>query len=164
MDRISAVFTEVHNKYGKLDILVNNAGISGADKPTHEITENEWDTLMRVNVKGVFFCTKHAIPLGAVRLMTKTDALIYAKDNIRVNSIHPGYIWTPMVEHFGAEPHFHGLLKEAATPSVRTLINHIVGKDYIPLPTHKRNKMIENIIEAAMSHGKGAHDGNVAGS
>jgi NAD(P)-dependent dehydrogenase (short-subunit alcohol dehydrogenase family) len=32
--------------------------------------------------------------------MTKTDALIYAKENIRVNSVHPGFIWTPMVENF----------------------------------------------------------------
>lgn len=37
---------------------------------------------------------------GAVRLMTKNDALIYAPDRIRVNSIHPGFIWTPMVEGF----------------------------------------------------------------
>ncbi len=36
---------------------------------------------------------------GAVRLMTKNDALIYAPDRIRVNSIHPGFIWTPLVEH-----------------------------------------------------------------
>lgn len=35
---------------------------------------------------------------GAVRLMSKNDALIYAKDNIRINSIHPGFIWTPLVE------------------------------------------------------------------
>ncbi len=35
---------------------------------------------------------------GAVRLMTKTDALVYARDGIRVNSIHPGFIWTPLVE------------------------------------------------------------------
>ncbi len=35
---------------------------------------------------------------GAVRLMSKNDALLYAKDNIRVNSIHPGFIWTPLVE------------------------------------------------------------------
>ena len=35
---------------------------------------------------------------GAVRLMSKTDAMIYAPDNIRVNSVHPGFIWTPMVE------------------------------------------------------------------
>jgi NAD(P)-dependent dehydrogenase (short-subunit alcohol dehydrogenase family) len=37
---------------------------------------------------------------GAVRLMSKTDALLYAEDAIRVNSVHPGYIWTPMVEEF----------------------------------------------------------------
>lgn len=37
---------------------------------------------------------------GGVRLMTKTDALLYAGDRIRVNSVHPGFIWTPMVEHF----------------------------------------------------------------
>jgi NAD(P)-dependent dehydrogenase (short-subunit alcohol dehydrogenase family) len=36
---------------------------------------------------------------GAVRLMTKTDALLYARDRIRVNSIHPGFIWTPMVQN-----------------------------------------------------------------
>ena len=45
---------------------------------------------------------------GALRLMTKTDALIYAPDNIRVNSVHPGFIWTPMVEGFatgkGSDP------------------------------------------------------------
>ncbi len=32
--------------------------------------------------------------------MAKIDALLYAKDNIRVNSVHPGFIWTPMVENF----------------------------------------------------------------
>ena len=37
---------------------------------------------------------------GAVRLMSKNDALIYAPDKIRVNSVHPGFIWTPMVESF----------------------------------------------------------------
>jgi NAD(P)-dependent dehydrogenase (short-subunit alcohol dehydrogenase family) len=40
---------------------------------------------------------------GAVRLMTKNDALTYALDKIRVNSVHPGFIWTPMVEKFAAD-------------------------------------------------------------
>lgn len=40
---------------------------------------------------------------GAVRLMSKTDALLYAPDKIRVNSIHPGYIWTPLVENLAKE-------------------------------------------------------------
>lgn len=115
--------------FGHIDTVVNNAGIAGVDKPTHELSEAEWDRVQAVNVKSVFFCTKHAIPhlrrngggsiinlssiyglvgapdvppyhasKGAVRLMTKTDALLYADDGIRVNSIHPGFIWTQMVE------------------------------------------------------------------
>jgi NAD(P)-dependent dehydrogenase (short-subunit alcohol dehydrogenase family) len=37
---------------------------------------------------------------AANRVMAKIDALLYAKDNIRVNSVHPGFIWTPLVENF----------------------------------------------------------------
>jgi NAD(P)-dependent dehydrogenase (short-subunit alcohol dehydrogenase family) len=128
---VKTVLDSVFEKYGALNVLVNNAGISGVSKPTHEVTSDEWDKVMNINVKGVFFCTKYAIPYlkqsgvgsiinlssiyglvgapdappyhaskGAVRLMTKTDALLYAPDNIRVNSVHPGFIWTPMVEEF----------------------------------------------------------------
>ena len=127
---VARVIGEVAAHFGRLDILVNNAGVAGANKPTDQLTEAEWDWVQSINVKGVFFCTKHAIAhlrragggsiinlssiyglvggadvpayhasKGAVRLMSKTDALTYAPDKIRVNSIHPGFIWTPMVEH-----------------------------------------------------------------
>lgn len=126
---VQTAITEAAEHFGSIDVLVNNAGIAGVNKPTHEVTEAEWDLVQSINVKGVFFCTKHAIPFmkkagkgsiinlssiyglvgapdlppyhaakGAVRLMSKTDALIYAPDKIRVNSLHPGFIWTPMVE------------------------------------------------------------------
>jgi NAD(P)-dependent dehydrogenase (short-subunit alcohol dehydrogenase family) len=128
---VARVFAEVAAKFGGIDVLINNAGISGANRPTDEITEEEWDRVMAVNVKGTFLPTKHSVPFmrkrgggsivnlssiyglvgagdvppyhaskGAVRLMTKNDALIFAHDQIRVNSIHPGFIWTPMVESF----------------------------------------------------------------
>lgn len=131
---VEKVYAGVVKEFGKLDASVNNAGISGADKPTHELTEQEWDTLMNVNVKGVFFCTKYAVQQmlkngsgsiinlssiygligagdappyhaskGAVRLMAKNDAIIYAKNKIRVNSVHPGFILTPMVENFAKD-------------------------------------------------------------
>ena len=127
---VAAALADAVQRHGGLDILVNNAGVSGVNRPTHEISEAEWDFVQAINVKGVFFGTKHAIaPMrargggsiinlssiyglvgapdvppyhaskGAVRLMTKTDALLYARDGIRVNSIHPGFIWTPMVQH-----------------------------------------------------------------
>lgn len=128
---VKAAINGVVNHFGALHVLVNNAGIAGINKPTHEVTEEEWDQVQAVNVKGVFFCTKHALPhlqragggsivnlssiyglvgapdappyhasKGAVTLMTKTDAMIYAGDRIRVNSIHPGFIWTHMVEGY----------------------------------------------------------------
>lgn len=128
---VKRVIDAIAEAFGGIDVLVNNAGISGVDAPTHEVSEDEWDQVMAINVKGVFFCTKHAIPhlkrrerasiinlssvygivsapdippyhasKGAVRLMTKTDALTYARDQIRVNSVHPGFIWTPMVEEY----------------------------------------------------------------
>src|SRR5690625_791429 len=133
-EQIEKVFAEIVKEFGSLDGLVNNAGIAGADKPSTEVTEKEWDDVMDINVKGVFLCTKHAVPhmkksgkgsivnissiygivgaadlppyhasKGAVRLMSKTDAIQYAKDNIRVNSVHPGFVWTPLVEKLGKE-------------------------------------------------------------
>jgi NAD(P)-dependent dehydrogenase (short-subunit alcohol dehydrogenase family) len=127
----ATVLAEAADHFGAIHVLVNNAGVAGASKPTDQLTEAEWDYVQAINVKGVFFCTKHAIPhlrragggaiinlssiyglvsapdvppyhasKGAVRLMTKTDALLYAPEKIRVNSVHPGFIWTPMVEGF----------------------------------------------------------------
>lgn len=131
---VRTVFGEVTEQFGPITVLVNNAGIAGVNKPTHEVTREEWNSVMDVNVNGVFYCTKHVIPLmrkagggsiinlssiygmigaadlppyhaskGAVTLMTKNDALFYAGDNIRVNSVHPGFIWTPLVEQLGKQ-------------------------------------------------------------
>jgi NAD(P)-dependent dehydrogenase (short-subunit alcohol dehydrogenase family) len=125
---VSDVAQRILAELGAVSVLVNNAGIAGVNKPTHEVTSEEWDHLMAVNVKDVFFCTKYIVPQmlaakhgsiinlssiygivgapdlpvdhaskGAVRLMTKTDALFYAKQGIRVNSVHPGFIGTDLV-------------------------------------------------------------------
>ena len=114
------------NSYGKLDILVNNAGIS-IGKNVEETTLEEWDLVQDVNSKGVFLGTKAAIPAmresgggsivnissiaglvgiasapyvaskGAVRLLTKSTAVQYGPENIRCNSVHPGFIETEMI-------------------------------------------------------------------
>ena len=49
--------------FGRLDILVNNAGIEGPHKTVPEMSEDEWKVVMDVNLKGVFLCSKFAIPV-----------------------------------------------------------------------------------------------------
>lgn len=154
-DDVARAYAEIGRAHGTIDVLVNCAGIIGADKPTHELSESEWDALFAVDVKGVFFSTKHALPYmiaqrsgsivnfssiygltgndeftayhvakGAVTMQTKQDAAVYGQYNIRVNSVHPSTVLTPLVE--GIANAFPGGLEEyekvnTANQSIRRL-------------------------------------------
>lgn len=61
-DDVNRLVTKTLETFGSLDILVNNAGVS-VEKPFLEHTEQEWDWLMAVNLKGVFLCTKAVLPI-----------------------------------------------------------------------------------------------------
>jgi cyclopentanol dehydrogenase len=115
-------------EFGGLDLLVNNAGILNFNR-IEDTTEEEWDSVVAVNQKGVWLGMKTAVPAmrkrgggsivnissiygiigsagaaayhgtkGAVRVLSKVGAVHYAPDNIRVNSVHPGVIKTPMTD------------------------------------------------------------------
>lgn len=58
-EEVERVFDEVIKTFGRLDILVNNAGIY-FPKPALEITEEEWDRMIDINLKGQFFCAQRA--------------------------------------------------------------------------------------------------------
>ena len=119
-----AMADRAKKEFGRIDILVNNAGrgILGTVVTTDE---KDWDDLMAVNVRGVFLCSKHAIPVmiaggggvivnvastvaiagipdraayvaskGAVAALTRAMALDHAAENVRVNAVQPGVIWS----------------------------------------------------------------------
>jgi cyclopentanol dehydrogenase len=129
-----AVVGTCQREFGGLDILVNNAGIATLSG-IEETSEEEWDSIVNINQKGVWFGMKYAIHAmrqrgagsiinissiygligsgraaayqgtkGAVRILTKTAAIQYAPEKIRINSIHPGFIQTPMFEMIPSPP------------------------------------------------------------
>lgn len=60
--QVEALFAFIEQKYGVLDVLYNNAAYS-LSKTLWDTTEDDWDKVMRVNLKGYFLCAKYALPL-----------------------------------------------------------------------------------------------------
>ena len=117
-------------RYGGIDILQNNVGISGAGTVV-DVSPDEWDRVMQVNVKSMMLMARHAIPVmaargggaivnissvssirprgltpytaskGAVNALTMAMAVDHAAQGIRVNCILPGPVYTPMVQSGG---------------------------------------------------------------
>ena len=112
--------------HGRLDVLCNVAGILAASH-SDRTTDEEWERVIAVNLTGVFYTTRHALPAlveskgaivmasstsalsghpwmtaysaskGGVLVMTRTLAMEYARRGVRVNAVAPGGITTPMV-------------------------------------------------------------------
>jgi NAD(P)-dependent dehydrogenase (short-subunit alcohol dehydrogenase family) len=60
---VDRLVSDAVQQFGRLDVMVNNAAIAGpASKPLLETTEEDWDEIMAVNLRGVFLCCKRAIP------------------------------------------------------------------------------------------------------
>lgn len=59
VNQIEGVFKSIYEQFGRIDILVNNAGL-GYNHPATEVTESDWDEMMNVNLKGLFFCAQQA--------------------------------------------------------------------------------------------------------
>lgn len=133
-DQVVRMFQDVVSQFGTVDILVNNAGVQKDAKFT-EMTLEQWNTVIDINLTGQFLCAREAIKeflrrgidtsrsvacgkiihissvheiipwaghanyaasKGAIRMLMQTLAQEYGADKIRVNSICPGAIQTPI--------------------------------------------------------------------
>jgi len=61
-DDAKSMVSKVVASHGRLDILVNNAGVEGPRVTIVRMSEDEWDQVMGINLKGAFLCSKYAIP------------------------------------------------------------------------------------------------------
>ncbi|MFL6483430.1 MAG: SDR family NAD(P)-dependent oxidoreductase [Nitrososphaera sp.] len=68
--------------FGRIDVLVNNAGIGGAQKTVHDLTSDDWDYVIDVNLKGTFLCTREALK----RMSNDSSGSDYSIINI--SSVH----------------------------------------------------------------------------
>jgi NAD(P)-dependent dehydrogenase (short-subunit alcohol dehydrogenase family) len=64
--QVNVMVDEILRRWGKIDILVNSAGLRGPLVPVQEISEQEWDSVLAVNLKAVFLCCK-----AVLKVMTK---------------------------------------------------------------------------------------------
>ena len=133
-DQVSAMFEKMKAELGTIDILINNAGLQ-QDAPIDEMTLNQWNLVINVNLTGQFLCAREAVrefkrrgvvpevscaagkiicmssvheiipwaghvnyaaSKGGVMLMMKSIAQEVAPYRIRINSIAPGAIRTPI--------------------------------------------------------------------
>lgn len=63
VEQVESTVKRTYEEFGKIDILVNNSGIAGPTAPVHEITPEEWDETINVNLKGAFLCCRAVVPI-----------------------------------------------------------------------------------------------------
>jgi NAD(P)-dependent dehydrogenase (short-subunit alcohol dehydrogenase family) len=132
---VAAMVERTVSAFGRIDCAFNNAGVATravgpAGQRIHELSQASFDTMLAVNLTGVFLCLKHEVAqmltqgvggaivntasiAGLIGLptsahyvaakhgvvgLTKTAAMEYAQDGIRVNCVNPGYVKTPMTK------------------------------------------------------------------
>jgi meso-butanediol dehydrogenase / (S,S)-butanediol dehydrogenase / diacetyl reductase len=131
--RVHAAIARVLLHFGRLDAIHNNAGIATPSKPLHQTSDEEWDALFNINLKSILHTTRHGLGAlresrgcilntsslvgvigqeihaaytatkGAMNTLTKSMAIDYAKDGIRVNAVCPAGTWTPMLRTWASE-------------------------------------------------------------
>jgi 3-oxoacyl-[acyl-carrier protein] reductase len=125
--QVEAAFEEVANRFGRIDVLVNNAGLL-RDNLSFKMSEEDWDKVLDVHLKGSFLCSKavqkymveqeygkivmtssivalgnrgqanYSAAKGALQSLARTLAIELGRFNINVNAVAPGWVETEMTK------------------------------------------------------------------
>lgn len=131
-DMVKAAVDQVVAAFGRVDVLINNAGVT-RDKIFHKMTDDDWYTVLNINLNGVYNLCKFIVPImreqesgsivnisstslmgnpgqanyaatkAALQGFTRTMAKELGRKNVRMNCIAPGYIDTEMMRAVGEE-------------------------------------------------------------
>lgn len=131
-DMVKAAVDGTIAAFGRIDVLVNNAGVT-RDRIFHKMTDEEWHTVINVNLNGVYNTCKFVVPMmrnqesgaivnisstslmgnpgqanysatkAALQGFTRTMAKELARKNVRMNCVAPGYIDTDMMRAIGED-------------------------------------------------------------
>lgn len=156
VDSIKQMIESARDRFGKLDILVNNAAIISPSLPVQDTEEADFDLLVAVNLKGYFMTMKYAYPLlkatqgcvlnissmagvtgqerhaayavtkGGVNALTKSAAVDWGPDRIRVNALCPAGVKTESLQQWCEE--------QPNSAEIEQYLNRIHSLGYCPDP------------------------------
>ena len=148
-DEVAAMVRRVIDLWGRLDCAHNNAGITTQGGPVHELTLEEWNRTLAVNLSGVFHCMRHEIP---VILAQGSGAIVNTSSGA-------GVVAARGLAHYCATKHgILGLTKTAAQELARTGVRvNAVCPGIVETPTllayASRSPEIRKSIEASTARG-----------
>jgi glucose 1-dehydrogenase len=109
---VIAMFERAQRELGPLDILVNNAGLQ-KDAPLHEMTLEQWDTVINVNLKGQFLCTREAVR-RFMKQGVRTGISVAAGKILCVSSVHDVIPWAGHVNYAASKGGVMLMMKSVA--------------------------------------------------